>query len=223
MNIKIKKIDCTYERDGKRDGKYCLGFHWDTVYAIMQEETEIGLIFLSDGIENNVYIEWAELYEEYRGKGYFKRVIECLKEEFRNKEYLAFESNDEHIAMYEHLNAEKVSYDEIREMTEMRFSIKKTLQNVKEIKLTTREENGTTVYATLIDNTHNIGILRSTNELSLEFTLDSDGNARIHSGWEFNCGGDWTWTAGEEAELEQEHPGLLNELSMAAKKLGKAA
>ena len=80
-------------------------------------------------------------------------------------------------------------------------------------KIEKKVEDGKTIYSILIDNTKLYGILRSTHELQLEFTVDAEGNAKIHSGWEFNCGGDWTWETGEEDIMEQTHPGLLKKLA----------
>ena len=45
------------------------------------------------------------------------------------------------------------------------------------LKFDTHEEDGVTVYTTFIDNTTSAGILRCTNELSLSFTIDENGNA----------------------------------------------
>ncbi len=95
--------------------------------------------------------------------------------------------------------------------------------DVKNLKITSVEQNDVIVYSVFIDNTHNAGILRCTNEIQLEFTIDADGNAKIHSGWEIGVGGDWTWEPGEEDSMEQTHPGLLVKLAEAVKEMEKAA
>ena len=69
--------------------------------------------------------------------------------------------------------------------------------------------DGTPVYTTFIDSSTSCGILHFTHELSLCVTINEDGSCRIHSGWELNCGGDWDWNPGEDAEFEKSHPGLL--------------
>ena len=58
-----------------------------------------------------------------------------------------------------------------------------------------------------------VGILRSTNELSLTIDyLRGCKNLMIIDGWEIGAGGDWTWTKGEEELLEEMHPGLIEKI-----------
>ena len=69
------------------------------------------------------------------------------------------------------------------------------------------------VYNVMIDSSTSCGILHFSHELSLDVTIDENGECYIHDGWEMNCGGDWSWEPGEEKAFEDSHPGLLKELS----------
>ncbi len=75
------------------------------------------------GNSDSIYIQWVELQEEYRGKGFMRSVIASLKNEFDEKKYVTAESSDDHLAMYLHLGFEITARDEFREMNSIRCCI----------------------------------------------------------------------------------------------------
>ncbi len=129
-DVYIEKLDYQYS-ECERDEHY-IGLYWEEVYAIKLKAKYIGFFYLiygedySDyGDHDCIYIQWAELHKEYRGKGYFTKAIDCLKTYFRDKgkSFITFECNDDLLEMYQHLGAKRLSYDEFREMSKMRFAI----------------------------------------------------------------------------------------------------
>ena len=109
---------------------YYIGLYWEYCYKILLDGKEIGIMFLVDG-ENgsdygnsdSIYIQWVEIQEEYRGKGYMRSMMDDLKKEFCEKKYVTAESSDDHLAMYLHLGFEVTARDEFREMNSIRCCI----------------------------------------------------------------------------------------------------
>ena len=112
----LKEANVSY-RDAVR-GEYYIGVEWDRCYHICLKDRMIGKVFLIDGTEGQayggaecVYIQWIELEERYRGKGYIKDVIECLKKEFSHKKYITAQTSDDHLDMYIHIGFESTGRD----------------------------------------------------------------------------------------------------------------
>ena len=107
-NVHIKNSGVEYSENAPAE--YYIGLSWDFCYHILYNHTRIGKVFLVEGIDGSdygdadcIYIQWIELDEDYRGKGYLKGAIEALEKEFYDKKFITAECDDELLPMYEHL------------------------------------------------------------------------------------------------------------------------
>lgn len=97
--------------------KYYIGINFDMVFDIFHGNENIGCIYVSD-YGNAKFIEWAVIYPDFSGKGFYRDVLLKLMEVL-DVEFLSMESSDSYLAMYQHFGAELESYDEDREMTSL--------------------------------------------------------------------------------------------------------
>ena len=107
-NIHIKNSGVEYSENVP--GEYYIGLSWDYCYIVYYNHTPVGKVFLVEGEDGSdygnadcIYIQWIELDENYRGKGYVKGAIEALEKEFCDKKFITAECDDELLPMYEHL------------------------------------------------------------------------------------------------------------------------
>ena len=78
----------------KEPSLYPMQIPFDRVFEIQNENhTPIGVIFLSDTMDNQLYIEWLEILVVFHGNGYLRAVFAKLAELF-NKE-IRFECSEE--------------------------------------------------------------------------------------------------------------------------------
>lgn len=95
-----------------------IGFAVDYDFKIMRNNTYIGHIHVSKMPDVGIYLEWVEFETRFRGNGYFRNVLLSLMDRFETTK-LSFETSIQTLAMYVHLGAVVIKYDEFREMTEM--------------------------------------------------------------------------------------------------------
>lgn len=103
-------------------GDFYVGITCDDNFYIVKNNI-IGKVCINiceEDDEKILFIEWVELYPEYRGKKYFRSVLSALIEHYQVRIF-NFESSEEFIPIYQHLGAKEIYYDEHREMHEMRF------------------------------------------------------------------------------------------------------
>lgn len=64
---------------------YETGFSFDQVYSIINNyNVPIGVIFLSEINENEIYIEWLEILTVFRQKGYLRKIFAALTNAYPN-------------------------------------------------------------------------------------------------------------------------------------------
>lgn len=128
--ITIENTHEAYSEDVPAE--FYIGLYWEFCYRICLDGRPVGKIFLIDGEEGSayggadcIYIQWVELQESERGKGYIRNVVECLKKEFRHKKYITAQSSDEHLDMYLHIGFESTGRDPCTfyEMSNIRISV----------------------------------------------------------------------------------------------------
>ena len=101
--------------------------NFDYGYKICNAGNEIGTIILSELSESEqgpIFIEWIELSDDNRGKGYMRSIIEHLKELFQNRSSIMAECSDKYLSMYRHFGFGLVEYDDFREMNTVSLYIK---------------------------------------------------------------------------------------------------
>lgn len=99
-------------------GEYYIGLFWDFCYKIYLDGRQIGIMFLCDGEDGSdygdsdcIYIQWIEIQEKDRGKGYIKNAIESIKKEFPKKRFVTAQTSDDHLDMYIHIGFESTGRD----------------------------------------------------------------------------------------------------------------
>lgn len=78
----------------KEPSLYPMQIPFDRVYEIQNEnQTPIGVIFLSDTMDNQLYIEWLEILIVFHGNGYLRAVFAELATLFGKE--IRFECSEE--------------------------------------------------------------------------------------------------------------------------------
>ena len=89
----MRKIELIEIPEDMHD-EYEMGISFDRVYQIRNEsKVTIGLIYLSDMVDENLYIEWLEILTPFRGRGYLRKILEKLAELFQKE--IHFECSEE--------------------------------------------------------------------------------------------------------------------------------
>ncbi len=91
-----------------------MGISSDIVKSIIIDDIPVGIVYLSDVMDDGIYIEWIEFLSVFHGKHILRPVMNALYKEYGT---LYFESCNELIKKYDALGAIKGEYDEDREMT----------------------------------------------------------------------------------------------------------
>ncbi len=91
-----------------------MGISSDIVKSIVVDNIPVGIVYLSDVMEEGIYIEWIEFLKVFQRKHLLRPVMNALFKEYGT---LYFESCDDLIKKYDALGAVKGEYDEGREMT----------------------------------------------------------------------------------------------------------
>lgn len=102
-------------------------FAVDHSFLFMAKDTCVGQAHINIYDDDTVFIEWVEIPPALRGQGYLSPILLCLMRHF-GTDTLVFESSEDHKALYEHLGAVSIDYDDIRDMTTMELS-KEALNN----------------------------------------------------------------------------------------------
>nr|WP_297765858.1 hypothetical protein [uncultured Butyrivibrio sp.] len=106
MKIELKELpnnDFTY-----------MGISSDIVKSIIVDNIPVGIVYLSDVMDDGIYMEWIEFLEVFQRKHLLRPVMHALFEEYGA---LYFESCDELKKKYDAIGAVEGEYDEDREMT----------------------------------------------------------------------------------------------------------
>ena len=92
-----------------------IGISWDEAFTVRLNNRTIGCLYLSV-FNDSIHIEWVEIEEEYRGKGYLRDIVDCVKALFPEKQFITAEASCEHVEKYRHLGFLDDSYYDFREM-----------------------------------------------------------------------------------------------------------
>lgn len=124
-----------YERLTEGERESIIGFCVDDTFFIYDGSDKIGIVATSsveprticevpEHDPSTVFVEWIEVYESFRKRGYLGRIL-CDVFEKYDVHNIMFECSDELKEMYLHLGAEEVSYESFREMWTMNLREKK--------------------------------------------------------------------------------------------------
>ncbi len=91
-----------------------MGITSDIVKSIIVDGIPVGIVYLSDVIDEGIYMEYIEFLSVFTSKKLLRPVMKALFDEY-GKVY--FESGDELIKKYVAIGAVKGERDEDREMT----------------------------------------------------------------------------------------------------------
>ena len=101
--------------------QYEMGIRFDTVYEIKNEQgIQIGIIYLSDIDEDNVYIEWIEFMTPFRSKGYLRSTFKTLYELTGGKT-IKFECEERLLKKYLRIGCTQVGNDDCTENYKMKY------------------------------------------------------------------------------------------------------
>ena len=94
-----------------------IGFTVDYGFLVLVSSNQsIGKIYVNRMMDDHLFIEWVEIFPTYQNKGFLRKILRCIMEYFHS-DVLYLESSEKNNPIYYHLGAEKISYDEDREMT----------------------------------------------------------------------------------------------------------
>lgn len=114
MNVTLNKIPKDIH------DMYEMGILFDGVYQINDGNCPIGLIYISDMENENIYIEWLEILSVFRGKGYLREIMNKLSELFKKE--IRFECSEDLRLKYLHVGCHEHGIDEITENYQMTFN-----------------------------------------------------------------------------------------------------
>ncbi len=109
-----------FEKKEQEEIQEITGYSVDLGFSIMCNEKRVGHIFLNELLTGDYFIEWIEIFPEYRKKGYCKQTLMNIMDYLEIDE-IQLETNEDFVSMYLHLGAEKLDYDDIREMYLLRL------------------------------------------------------------------------------------------------------
>ena len=96
-----------------------MGISSDIVKSIVVNDIPVGIVYLSDVMDDGMYIEWIEFLSVFRGKHLLRSVMGELYKLYGK---LYFESCDELLKKYRAIGAIEGTRDEDREMTDFTFA-----------------------------------------------------------------------------------------------------
>ena len=99
------------------------GIEVDNTFSLIMNGIEIGegCITRMDN-PNEIYLEWIELFSEYQEKHLLRPALVAISDYFQSS-LIVLEANEMNVDKYIHLGAEKVSYDDFREMHSLKLSV----------------------------------------------------------------------------------------------------
>ncbi len=90
-----------------------MGINFDRVYSILANDVPIGIVYVSDmNSQNTIYIEWLELLSVFRSKGFLRRIMTELSNQFGK---LVFTSDESLEKKYDAIGAKRIYRDEVNE------------------------------------------------------------------------------------------------------------
>lgn len=93
----------------------------DYVYQINNEnEIPIGLVFLSDMTDGNLYIDWLEILVAFHGRGYLRKIMEKLASLFHKE--IHFECSEKLRFKYMKVGCHEHGINEITELYQMSYN-----------------------------------------------------------------------------------------------------
>lgn len=93
----------------------------DFVYRIDNEErTPIGILYLSEYVKEEIYIEWIEFLMVFRGNGYLRAVFKALQKLYPGRT-IRFKSRDEYLKKYLKIGCEEHGICELTELHIMTY------------------------------------------------------------------------------------------------------
>ena len=99
-----------------------IGICSDAAYEIIRNGENIGLLMMDEcnphNAEENPYIEWVEIKEEYRGKFLFRDVLNLIFKTY-NCEMIQLECTEDLLPMYLHLGATNNGISDLTENYKM--------------------------------------------------------------------------------------------------------
>ena len=99
------------------------GISVDKSFSLIMNGHKIGECGISGtGNLNEIYLEWIELFSEYRKQHLLRPALLAISDYFQSS-LIVLEANDTNMDKYIHLGAEKVSYDDFREMHSLKLSV----------------------------------------------------------------------------------------------------
>ena len=91
-----------------------MGISSDIVMSIIIDDIPVGIVYLSDVMDEGIFIEWLEILDAFHGKRLLRPIMKTLYSKYGK---LYFESPSDLVKKYEHIGANRGEYDEDREMT----------------------------------------------------------------------------------------------------------
>lgn len=91
-----------------------MGISSDIIMSVVIDNIPIGIVYLSDVMDEGIYIEWLEIFDAFHGKKLLRPIMVALYSKYGK---LYFEAPEDLIEKYEHIGAQKGIYDEDSEMT----------------------------------------------------------------------------------------------------------
>ena len=86
---------------------------FEDVYCIRNErEAFVGLIYLSELPDGNIYVDWIEILVVQRGRGYLREIFKTLAEMFPSKE-IHFECEEKLKKKYLHIGCEELGISDL--------------------------------------------------------------------------------------------------------------
>ena len=91
-----------------------MGISSDIVKSIVINDIPVGIVYLSDVMDDGIYVEWIEFLKVFQLKHLLRPVMQALFKEYGT---LYFESCDDLLKKYDAIGAVRGAYDEDSEMT----------------------------------------------------------------------------------------------------------
>ena len=96
-----------------------MGISSDIIKSIVVNDIPVGIVYLSDVMDEGIYIEWIEFLTVFQGKHLLRPVMNEL---YKHYGKLYFESCDDLLEKYRAVGAKEGTRDEDREMTDFMFA-----------------------------------------------------------------------------------------------------
>ncbi len=96
-----------------------MGISADIVKAIIVDDIPVGIVYLSDVMDDGIYMEWLEFLSVFQSKHLLRPVMQALFNEYGT---VYFESCDDYLKKYNAIGCVREDYDEDREMTSYHYA-----------------------------------------------------------------------------------------------------